>query len=82
MTMRFDLGISRTQFLLAYRERRRISLVNSTTLALRARDCMAGVYQDAEVWRKASAATLASGCRPTRWQPLARRGDAEAPVLD
>jgi hypothetical protein len=50
MTMRFDLGISRTQFLLAYRERRRTSPANSTSLALRARDCMAGVYQEGEAW--------------------------------
>jgi hypothetical protein len=48
--MRFDRGISRIQFLPAYRERRRIVLVNSSSLALGTRDCMAEVYQDAEAW--------------------------------
>jgi hypothetical protein len=50
VTMRFDRGISRIQFLPAYRERRRIVLVNSSSLALGTRDCMAEVYQDAEAW--------------------------------
>jgi hypothetical protein len=50
VTMRFDLGISRIQFLTEYWERRRIGPVNLSSLDLRARNRMAGVYQDAWNW--------------------------------
>jgi len=50
VTIRFDRGISRIQFLPAYRERRRIVPVNLSSLALGTRDFMAGVYQLAGAW--------------------------------
>jgi hypothetical protein len=44
--MRFDLGISRTQFLVEYRKPPLHGPVNLSILALRVRNCIAEVYQD------------------------------------
>jgi hypothetical protein len=48
VTMRFDLGISRVQVVTEkeYRKMPRSDPVALASLVLRARDCMAGVYQD------------------------------------
>jgi hypothetical protein len=53
--MRFDLGISRTQCLVEYQKVRGIGIVNLPGFVFSARNCIAEVYQDTGVWRKARA---------------------------